>query len=1252
MTDPYGALSAHFNKPLGGSRGPGASDIANFILLNAQNAKPMGPGGTSANDPSFLSRLFDILSRPNYAVANLAKDTISGNDVDPIKSVISGLAGTQKTTFSDVLTEAGMDEGPERAVLGTVLDIGLDPTTYIPGANLSKLKNLGKVPVSRELPAAQKMLAQGEPINPENFEMPARETGKIPSALAAQPVIPKLSDPDIFKPANKGFTQPQLALDFTTPDITRALSGEVGATKNALEPRITIPKEMRDRLDPPVELADISVKGQKSFRFPGFNIADARKTAAAANLDRAQDIVSKVQQGSIVDALKIVPVPHPHVTPRHQQLADEIVAKFNPDSATAQINKQYPNTLNAKQQVKLWYRARDRAAKRVRVTDPKTRAKRNPQKIQQDIVNQAIPIYKAIENRFIEQGKIPRIGTGDNVRLSDVIGDLAIRGIPITDDILREFGTQVSHTSEIGGAIERLRARGAIDDSVKVKNITDIVGDSKAAAKAQAPMSDYAEKNFDKFLKQFAKDAGSKAGVSPAGIKAQDKLINMTLDAGKSSAQMAVQRMSKELDQIIATGKANAKVNRTVTHALERDLGKLPSWAVNDNKAVEFLMGRMATWWNQADLRPMSLVAVASAAATAEARGKVLHRIFAPFSLEQRTEAFKFAQGLGQPSSEISARLGADIMRIMDDLVGKAAGSSVLLRSGVSMDRLNEWMLRYGTGFTFKKAVMKSPVTGSSQDFSKGSDWVNSWRMADVKDDPASFIFKTMQALEQATREKALFDEIGERFGSNVSGKAFIHKIEGFPYLEPYYFTADIAKQLPRVVKDWTQSATTNNKALQLYDRVLSMWKSGATIYRPAHHIRNMVGDIYMGMLDGVVSVRPYKLALQVQRTMKDSYRTMADVDKIVELGLMPRGIQTPAPGKVLFKNRSGVGFTAEQIGAVAHQKGLLEHVRTLEDIIDMGGEKTGLSVTRPFAGKVQKFARGTSELQSHNARLAHFIDKIQKSRGSDLEKIFEDASRRSRKYHPSGLDLTHFEKTVLRRLIPFYSWVRKSTPVLLEGIVMKPGITVLPAKMGQALQEMGGVDSSDRSNPFPVDQMLPSWLRNEGIGPIGLPDGFLGKFSNQQPAGYVQLGVGLNPISSLLAQGQDPSKTVGSSITPALQIPIELITGQKIFTGEPISGPEAKPGAFGEYVGSQIPIFSAFQGISGYGLSGETNKSIKSDNAAGKEALVNWLTGMGIKGTGPYIKQAQYEKINPVRVARQAAKQEYLAELRDQLGG
>lgn len=1219
MTADYSSLQKYFDQLDLPGRSSGASmpDVAKFIVLNAKQSPSMGPGSISKNDPSFLSRLFDILSRPNYAVANVVKDEIDDPNANIIKSAISGLAGTQKTTFTDVLDSAGIHDAPG---LGLTLDVALDPTSYFNGAGLigkgkDLLKGLkGGEEISKELPAAEKLLRAGEPINPENFNLPKVDSPEVPVALKPPVDIPKLPG-ELKGPDKVTANQSQLALDFKVPDIEAQLAGEVGKTKSLIPDRIEAPKSAKI---PPVDVAK-QIKGQLSI--PGLPLKRMKQAGIATHMRKAEDIIDGLQQGDVAEALKLISPPPPTISPEHITKAEEVLKDFKPEASNAPINKQFPNTVNASQQVGLFNKTgRDLAT------------------------------YSVIENQLENAGKVLRIGTGEDVKLSDVLGDLNLRGVSITDDVLKEFAGKIQHGSELSGAVERMRARGAIKDTAKVKDITDIVGDSKAAATATVAMSDFAQGNFDSFLKKFAERAGTASGVSPAGLKAQRKLINMTLDAGKSRAQIAVQHMSQELNEVVSTGKANARVNHVTTLALEKDLGKLPAWAVNDSKAVEFLMGRVATWWGQSDLRPMSLVAVSSAKATAQARGHVLANLFRPFNEAQRYEAFKFAQGLTQPNTEETRLLGMDIMRIMDDLVGQAAGKSVLLRSGVNLDQLNMWMRRYGTKFEFTKGQMKSPITGAIQDFSKDSNWINSWRMADVKEDPAVWVFKTMEALEQATREKSLFDEIGERFGSQISGKEFKTKITGHPYLDPYHFPSDIAAQIPRVVKDWTPGTKTNHEMLQMYDRVLSMWKSSATIYRPGFHVRNLVGDVYMGMLDGVKSVRPYKYALQVQRSM-GAYNTMADVDRLVEMGIVKRGVETPAPGRTLFRNKSGVPFTAEQVAAVAHQKGLLEHYKTIEDIIDTGAQG-GVSLTRPFAGKVQKFAGTMAEMQSHNARLAHFIDKVMKSRGSNLDDIFEQAARRSRKYHPSGIDLTDFEKTVLRRIIPFYSWIRKSTPVLLEGIVMQPGVTVLPAKIGQALQEAGGIEGTDRGDPFPVDQMFPAWLRNEGIGPIGTPDSFLGKLSNQQPGGYVQGGVGLNPLAQLLAQFQDPSKTVGSSLTPALQVPIELITGKKIFSGEPITGVDAKPGALGEYIGSQIPAFSALQGITGFGLGGQTNKSIKSDGGAQKEALVNWLSGLGIKGTGPYKKQARYEITGPLQTQQRANKEDFLAQLRDQLAG
>lgn len=787
----------------------------------------------------------------------------------------------------------------------------------------------------------------------------------------------------------------------------------------------------------------------------------------------------------------------------------------------------------------------------------------------------------------------------------------------------------------------------AVHDTAAVTNILDKLAQAHNETAAANILSDGQMLDFDKFLKKFGKASAKKYGVSPAAEKSTGELFDLAVASGKSPAEVAIEQNKKMLDNIISTGKQHSQAATVVTHALSKDLGKLPKFALSDNKAVEYLMGRVATWWGQRDLRPFSLNAIGAAGATAGARGKALHDLLSPFNLAQRHEAFRLAQGIGTASSPEVEQLATQLGRMMDNLSGRA--SSVMSRSAIDRKMLNAWMGRYGIKkdeFRFTNASKVPDHLGQVHDFSQGTSWLDSWKTAKIEGDPEEFLFKLQQSIEQATREKALYDELGQRFGMEVPGGGYKHKIEGHPYLDGYYFPEDIAKQIPRVVKDWSIDAwKPGNPLLKQYDRVLSMWKSGVTIYRPAHHIRNLIGDIYLGWMDGVNSLRPYQLALRVQKTMKDSYTDLLDVDKLVDLGLMQRSFRTPKPGEILFRNRSGVPFTAEQIGAVAHQKGLLEHTRTIEDIIDLGDSgRKGFLNMQPFGGKVQKFARGASELIGHNARLAHFIDKVQKSHGKDLAEIFEQAARRARKWHPTGLDLTDFEKKYLRRVIPFYSWLRKSTPLLAEGLAMNPGKIVGVSKAYDAMQTAAGIETPGRDNPFPVDEMFPQWIRAQGLGPIGMPDGLFGPLSNQQPPGYVLAGVGLNPLSDLMSQIEQPGRTVLSSLTPGVQVPLELLTGQKFFTGEPITGSQARPGAFSQYVGEQIPFWSALQGVLGITPTGEpTRKEVKSGGDASKEALINWLTAAGIKGTGPYTKQAYHERYQPMKDERANQKYEYL---------
>src|SRR6266498_62353 len=1197
----YKEVSSYFsgkNKPT-----PGAVDIAKFILLNA-DVKRSPTAQQSTNQPSLMGRIFDVLSRPNYAVANFVKGAVHGNP--SLQDIISGLAGTEKTTFSDVLGDIGVQKGPGRSILGLGLDIGLDPTSYIPvggvASILSKFKGAGKV-----LPEAsnlQKFFDKGEIINPELLDLPEKSTVKIPEALVKNEPSVVTYPKDVL--ASKPFKPTEQQLSFDLPGVPLKLP-------------IPKPVEKAVTAEPKIK----KLPGQLEL---GLRVEDKEGYFVPLPKESALDLIDKVAKGDPEATLKVMPRPGIDFEPRHQNIADEILNKFDPKRSTAQINKKFSDTINPNQQVKLYNLAVE-AVKKIT---------KNPKLIEAH----ANKVYAAIEKTLRERGYVPRLHTGENVSLSDVIQQMG--GPARAKEVLQHFPRNLTEKSPIWDAIQGIRAAGAIDESKSVKFIVDKTAETKAAVEASNTLSDVGEKKFNDFLKYLSKKTASAEEMSPAAITSAGKLIDYVVTSGKSAALVAIEATSKIIDEIVSKGRGKVtELNEVVTKSLEKDLGKLPAWSVNNNKAIEFLMARIATWWGQKDLRPFTLNAIGAAMATAAARGKALNRLFKGFDTTQRHEALAVAQGLRLPTSPETAHLADQISKMMDNLVGQVSGTSVILRSAVIMKMLNKWMKNYKVGFTFTNGKVKS-ITGEIVDYSKGTDWLNSWKTAEISEDPEMFLFKLQQAMEQSTREKALFDELGERFGAKVSGHGFSTKIEGHPYLEGYYFPEDVAKQIPRVAKDWTNPVHMSDPLMRHYDRLLSMWKSGVTIYRPGHHIRNLIGDAYLGWMDGVNSIRPYVLAARVQRVLKGMYPTLSDVDTLVELGVTSRKFSTPKPGETIFRNKSGMPFTAKQIAAVAHQKGLLEHARTIEDIIDLG--ETGRF--KPFGGRVQQVARSASELISHNSRLAHFIDKVMKSRGNNLEDIFEKASRRARKWHPTGLDLTTFERKFLRRIIPFYSWLRKSTPLLLEGLVMNPGRAVIPSKVYQAVQESQGIETPSRTDPFPVDQMFPAWLRSEGVGPVSLPDGVLGKFSNQEPPGYVMAGQGLNPLSQLISQVQQPGKTLLSGLTPAAQIPLALSTGQNLFTGEPISGIEARPGAMREYIGSQIPIWNMIQGISGVTPFGtETKKAAKGSQAT--EAFINWLTGAGIKGTGPYVKQARFERNIPRRVQRQAGRQSFLEYLK-----
>jgi hypothetical protein len=191
---------------------------------------------------------------------------------------------------------------------------------------------------------------------------------------------------------------------------------------------------------------------------------------------------------------------------------------------------------------------------------------------------------------------------------------------------------------------------------------------------------------------------------------------------------------------------------------------------------------------------------------------------------------------------------------------------------------------------------------------------------------------------------------------------------------------------------------------------------------------------------------------------------------------------------------------------------------------------------------------------------------------------------------------------------------MRKATPLVFEGAIMRPHISLAFPKAEANLQLASGIESEGPGDPFPMDQMFPEWLREKGIGPVLQPGSGLGRDANWkgEAPGYTIINP-TNPFLDQISQLGSPGKTALSSLTPAARVPIELMTGNNSL-GIPL---DAVEGGVPGHLAQQIPAVGIGMRVSG---------ATRDNEPWNAEQLLNWLTSAGITGTGPYQGQAQVE--------------------------
>lgn len=1206
--------------------------MARQILLHSQidfdaanYRKSSGSGG-----PSVVSRIFDILSRPNYAVANAYKPLIHdvarhdwkqalihaipgfGGQAGPMWR---GITGQEKNTFTQLLTKdpeiqgtkMGDLPGPLKAALGLTLDIGLDPTTYIGvGGFKSGAKGLKAV---EGLQSVRQGAVEAEQLsNTKNIlEAAGRASGAMPEGSTAIPAL---------KAAQSSYGPVRGIAPSSVKYSPQAASG----LKDLAE-------KMAAGGYKPLEVKAASKKYGADFTNAMKYAQHANKVSRApgfyGQVARAEKLVERIASAEPSAVMRAAPKPHSglRITPAEQSLS--IIAARD---ALKKMKLGPQKALDPKQQLTMFKTLLMKTSGTPR-----------------DRMAKTVGMLRASEKYFESQGASFKFWDGTHVKLSEVFDEIGDVG-KVGPQLLKEYETGKITSPILDQAVEAVRARSAMGDSRYVQ-----LGLDQTTAKAAQAVSSLSPNRAASVLGNLGRElsAGLRgASVSPAGISTARGLFKSVLASQAPPIQKAFSVTSKTAhDIMMGRASAQAKVDRDILikKQIERHL-KSPYLSVatklgDKNKAIEFMGMQFAAHYGYSDLRPIAQDYLLSAQANASVRSRHLATIAKATTPEGRREAFRAAQLMGDATKlppNLDARtlaVAGDMRNMIDELFSSTGvvdtANSVATRAAFVMDDINAELRKIGSSFQFTKGKVTDEL-GEVTSYGNGIDWLKSWEAHKPlpKEEPLELISKLQVATEKVSKRYALLDEVANRFGTPLRQGANQYKAAD-PRLAGHYFTKESVAQINRMNEALKNAYNPKDPWVKQLDRVISTWKSGVTIYAPSHHIRNLIGDTWLSWIAGVNSPRPYLAARQVLQSQRKAYGdSLASTARLVNPEAEAAALARP--GHKVVTTRAGIPLTADQIYISAHRRGLLLSARQVEDVY---GEPL---MPKIAGGHVQGFARGATELREHYVRLAHYIDHISKSKNPNLKQVFDEAAHTVRKWHPDGMDLTNFERRYMRRIFPFYSWVRKAFPLVMEAMVMKPGKIVAAPKTVEAIQAAVGIEAT-RADPFPADQMFPSWLKEKGIGPIAAtngPLGFLAAMSRQgvdkdtgQPIGGYSILNPSNPMIDMVSQfagagnPRAPLQGVGSALNPLAKIPIELTTDKQLFTDVPVSYDPNR------YATEQIPGGGILSRITNMGILGPTERG-KREGLGNLESFINYGTGAGLQGTGPYIQQANRESI------------------------
>lgn len=284
------------------------------------------------------------------------------------------------------------------------------------------------------------------------------------------------------------------------------------------------------------------------------------------------------------------------------------------------------------------------------------------------------------------------------------------------------------------------------------------------------------------------------------------------------------------------------------------------------------------------------------------------------------------------------------------------------------------------------------------------------------------------------------------------------------------------------------------------YDELQNAWKLSVTSLWMSFHTRNAMSNVFLGWLGGNKNPLTYSTAFKVQNYARRIKAGKEAVDETIKIGARQ--------------------FKLSEVYKLAAENGVISSGWLGKDMIErLAIHKSDLSF---WTRQPQRLGTAVE----NNARIALFIDSL--SKGDDVA----TATMKVKKFLFDYGDLTEFERTVMKRILPFYTWLRKNIPLQMEQLIKQP------AKYAGVWHAKEGIESMSAAKE---EQYLPEWMREDELY-VRLPNKL-----------YWSPDLPFQDLAKL-ALKDNVFRTLISGTSPLIKGFFEVAANKDIFRGKPLA--------------------------------------------------------------------------------------------------